>query len=84
MVCAPKKVEFIIKAAMIVFFTWINVRGVKDVGIVSTVLSILVMAAFAMVAICGLLNWEQNPIVPFTADGEVQGVSGIVFSDWVY
>lgn len=78
------QVEFIIKAAMILLFTWINVRGVKDVGIVSTVLSILVMAAFAMVALCGFLNWEQNPMVPFTADGEIMGVSGIAFADWVY
>ena len=76
--------EFIIKAAMILIFTWINIRGVKDVGVVSTVLSLLVIVAFAMVALCGFLNWEQNPIVPFTADGEIQGVQGIAFADWVY
>ena len=77
-------IEFAIKAAMIIFFTWINIRGVKDVGIVSTILSLLVIVAFAMVAICGFLNWEQNPIVPFTADGEVMGLTGICFADWVY
>ena len=77
-------VEFAIKAAMIIIFTWINIRGVKDVGIVSTILSILVIVAFAMVAVCGFLNWEQNPIVPFTADGEVMGLQGICFADWVY
>lgn len=76
--------EFAVKVVMILFFTWINIRGVKDVGIVSTILSLLVIVAFAMVAICGFLNWEQNPIVPFTADGEVMGLQGIAFADWVY
>lgn len=77
-------IEFAIKAAMILIFTWINIRGVKDVGIVSTVLSILVIVAFGMVAICGFMNWSQNPLVPFTADGDIMGISGIAFGDWVY
>ena len=76
--------EFACKAAIIFFFTYINIRGVKDVGIVSTILSLLVIVAFAMVAICGFLNWQQNPFIPFTADGEIMGVSGIAFGDWIY
>ena len=76
--------EFTVKVVMILFFTWINIRGVKDVGIVSTILSILVMVAFGMVAICGFLNWEQNPVMPITADGDIMGFSGIAFADWVY
>lgn len=76
--------EFAFKAGMILVFTYINIRGVRDVGIVSTILSILVMVAFGMVAISGFLNWEQNPFVPFTADGDIMGVSGIAFGDWIY
>lgn len=76
--------EMTIKVIMIVFFTWINIRGVKDVGIVSTILSILVIVAFGMVAICGFLNWEQNPMIPVTADGDITGFSGIYWADWVY
>lgn len=76
--------EMAIKVAMILIFTWINIRGVKDVGIVSTILSVLVIVAFGMVAICGFLNWEQNPMVPITADGEITGFSGIYFADWIY
>ncbi|MDD3349686.1 MAG: APC family permease [Eubacteriales bacterium] len=76
--------EFATKAAIILIFTYINIRGVKDVGIVSTVLSILVIIAFAMVAICGFMNWQQNPFIPFTADGDILGMSGIPFADWVY
>lgn len=76
--------EMIFKIAMILVFTYINIRGVKDVGIVSTILSILVIVAFGMVAIVGFLNWSQNPFIPFTADGDIMGVSGIAFGDWVY
>jgi len=76
--------EFAVKAAIIVIFTYINIRGVRDVGIVSTILSILVIVAFAMVAIAGFTNWTQNPFIPFTADGDIMGVSGIAFADWVY
>lgn len=77
-------IEFAFKAAMILVFTYINIRGVRDVGIVSTILSILVIVAFGMVAICGFINWTQNPFIPFTADGDIMGVSGIEFGDWVY
>ena len=77
-------IEFAFKAAMILVFTYINIRGVRDVGIVSTILSILVIVAFGMVALCGFLNWSQNPFIPFTADGEILGLSGIGFADWVY
>ena len=52
-----RPMEFGLKFAMIAIFTIINIRGVKDVGIASTVLSILVMVAFAVVAVCGFLNW---------------------------
>jgi len=77
-------VEMAFKIGMILVFTYINIRGVKDVGIVSTVLSVLVIFAFGLVALCGFMNWTQNPFVPFTADGEIMGVSGIGFSDWIY
>ena len=76
--------EFAVKAAIIIVFTYINIRGVRDVGIVSTILSILVIVAFALVAIAGFMNWSQNPFIPLTADGEIMGAAGIAFGDWVY
>ena len=76
--------EMAFKIGMILVFTYINIRGVKDVGMVSTILSILVIFAFGMVAVCGFMNWSQNPFVPFTADGDIMGVSGIAFADWIY
>ncbi len=76
--------EMAFKVAMILVFTYINIRGVKDVGIISTILSVLVICAFSLVAICGFMNWSSNPFVPFTADGEIMGLVGIGFGDWVY
>ncbi|NLB24131.1 MAG: APC family permease [Clostridiales bacterium] len=73
--------EMAFKVGMILIFTYINIRGVRDVGIVSTILSILVIIAFGMVAVVGFLNWTQNPFVPFTADGEIMGTAGIEFGD---
>ena len=57
--------EFLFKFVMIFIFVFINIRGVRDVGIVSTILSILVMAAFAMVAICGFMNWGGGTDISF-------------------
>jgi len=65
--------EMIFKIGMILVFTYINIRGVKDVGIVSTILSILVIIAFGLVAICGFMDWSQNSFILFTAEGDITG-----------
>jgi len=78
--------ETIFKFGMIFVFTVINIRGIRDVGIVSTILSILVIIAFGMVAVCGFMNWEHNPFDPITAEGlwGVSGFHGIAFEGWIY
>jgi len=78
--------ELVIKVIMILIFTYINIRGIRDVGIVSTVLSILVIVAFGMVAVCGFMNWKQNPFEPITGDGAygTMGFSGVAGADMVY
>jgi amino acid transporter len=75
--------EYAIKAAIILIFTYINIRGIKDVSIITTVLSLLVIAAFAIVAIAGFSNWNSNPFIPFTSDGEIMGVTGFSFGQWI-
>jgi amino acid transporter len=75
--------EFLLKAGIIIIFTYINIRGIRDVGIISSVLSILVIVAFGLVAIAGFTNWNMNPFSPFTAHGDILGVSGLAFADWV-
>jgi len=79
--------EYAVKAAIVIFFTYINLRGIRDVGIVSTVISILVMVAFAMVAVVGFAHWNANPFVPFirpdTSMLESIG-SAIAIGMWMY
>ena len=79
--------EYLFKASIIVCFTYINIRGIKDVGAVSTVISILVMIAFAMVAAFGFANWQSNPFEPFIPPDQTlfQSIgAGIAIGIWVY
>ncbi|MDH3521436.1 MAG: APC family permease, partial [Myxococcales bacterium] len=79
--------EYAFKAAVVVFFTYINIRGIKDVGVVSTVISVLVMIAFGLVALVGFTHWQMNPFVPFIPPDRtlLQSVgSGIAIGMWMY
>jgi len=79
--------EYLFKASIIVCFTYINIRGIKDVGAVSTVISILVMIAFAMVAVFGFANWQSNPFEPFIPPDQTlfQSIgAGIAIGIWMY
>lgn len=60
---------YIVKACIIIFFTYINLRGIKEVGAISTFLSICVMAAFAAVTVVGFINWDMSPVDPFIPEG---------------
>lgn len=76
-----------IKIGMILIFTFINLLGLKEVGKVSTVLSILIVLAFLLVAAVGLLNWQTNPIQPIVPEGYsmLEGVGGgICICVWMY
>jgi amino acid transporter len=79
--------EYLFKASIIIVFTYINIRGIRDVGAVSTVLSILVLAAFALVAAVGFATWQTNPFVPFIPPDQtlLQSVGyGLAIGMWVY
>lgn len=58
---------FVVKILMIVVFTIINLLGIREVGWVSTFLSICILIGFAFVAIVGFANWNQNPFEPMVA-----------------
>ena len=79
--------EYAFKASVVIFFTYINIRGIKDVGAVSAVISALVMLAFAAVAVVGFATWQSNPFVPFTPPDRalLQSIgSGIAIGMWMY
>lgn len=57
---------YIVKAVIIIIFTVINLRGIKEVGMVTSIISVIVLAMFAFITVVGFLNWNSNPFVPFT------------------
>ncbi|MCQ2546486.1 MAG: APC family permease [Clostridia bacterium] len=76
--------EFALKFAMIAIFTIINIRGVKEVGSVSTILSLLVMAAFAFVAVCGFINWGGDAETASTISFRITPEPAEGLEDWFF
>ncbi len=79
--------EYLFKASVIIVFTYINIRGLRDVGFVSTIISILILAAFALVAAVGFARWQTNPFVPFIPPDQtlLQSIGyGLAIGMWVY
>lgn len=52
----------VLKFGMISIFTIINLMGIKEVEKVSSLLSIMLLLAFALVSVVGLINWNTNPM----------------------
>jgi amino acid transporter len=78
---------FGLKIGMILLFTIVNLMGIKDVGYVSSLFSILILVAFLMVTVVGLLNWNYSPVEPFIGYemGLLEGVAGcIAICVWMY
>ena len=79
--------SYICKVIIIGIFTWINLRGVKDVAIVSSIISGAILVAFAGIAIIGFLNFSQNPFEPVIATGQtaIGSIgSSIAIGMWMY
>jgi len=79
--------EYLFKASIVIIFTYINIRGIRDVGAVSTIISILVLAAFALVAVVGFAQWQTNPFSPLIPPGQslLQSIGyGLAIGMWVY
>lgn len=79
--------EYAVKILMIIIFTIINLMGLKEVSVVSTVLSILVIVGFSVIAVVGFANWSQNPFEPFLNqdEGIIGSLGGsISIAVWMY
>ncbi|MDY3012093.1 MAG: APC family permease [Clostridiales Family XIII bacterium] len=79
--------EALIKLFFVIIFTVINLMGVKEVGKVSVVLTALVLLAFALVAVVGFANWNQNPMEPMIPQGSgvMEGIGGCAaICVWMY
>lgn len=67
---------YICKAAIIIIFTAINLRGIKEVGWIATAISILVLIAFAAITVIGFAHViNPHPLQPFCNPEE-----GLLFS----
>ena len=80
-------IAFALKAAIIIIFTIINLRGLEEVSIASTIFSIIILIGFAAVTFVGFANWQYSPIDPFMASGQDALSSwgvGIAVGIWMY
>lgn len=78
---------FSIKIAMILIFSFINLLGIREVGRISSLFSVIVLIAFGAVAAVGFLNWQYNPFQPFMPEGQgmIESVGGgISICIWMY
>ncbi len=80
--------SYILKVLMVLIFFTINVIGLKEVSVVCTILSILIILTFAVVAAVGFMNWNSSPMVPFISDQYdtmFQHVgAGLAIGIWMY
>lgn len=78
---------YALKVVIILIFMVINLRGVKEVAIVSTLISAFIVIAFAGIAIIGFTHMHYNPFEPVLAEGTtVVGSIGasIAIGMWMY
>ena len=78
----------LLKVGLTLFFFLLNVKGLREMGLLSAILSFLIFLAFAAVAVVGLSHWNYNPMEPFLADPEAgvfasMGV-GLNIGIWMY
>ena len=79
--------NFAVMALIVVFFTIVNIIGLKEVGRITSILMIFVLATLVVFVIFGITNWKFNPVLPFVPAGQSFMSSigfGIAFCIWVY
>lgn len=78
---------YVMKAAIIIIFMIINLKGVKEVAFVSTIISVFIVVAFAGIAIIGFTHMNYNPFTPVVAEGQTVVSSigaSIAIGMWMY
>jgi amino acid transporter len=79
--------HYLVSIALVAVITYINVRGIKMVGRVSTVLEIFIFLPIVAMTAIGLAHWKHNPFVPLVPPHrpvfQVFGV-GLALGLWLY
>lgn len=79
--------SYLVKATLVLFFTWINYRGIQEVGRLSNILTIYVFITLIVFLILGFSHWQYNPVIPFVAEGQTIWQSlgfGIAICIWFF
>jgi amino acid transporter len=79
--------SIIVKLAIILFFTVINLLGLKEVSALSVVFSVIILIAFTVITVVGFADWNYNPIEPLIPAGMsvVDAIGmGIGIGIWMY
>lgn len=77
----------ILKIAIILVFTVVNLLGLEEVNVANTIFTFIILAAFLAVGIVGLANWENNPFDPFmnVESGAFSSLGvGIAIGVWMF
>ncbi|MDR2156302.1 MAG: APC family permease [Clostridiales Family XIII bacterium] len=56
--------RYLLGAAFILIFTYINIRGLKEISWVSNVISLTILITFAVISAVGFAHWNYNPFKP--------------------
>jgi len=79
--------HYVVAVSMIGVITYINVRGIKTVGKVATVLETLIFLPVAVMCVMSVRMWHHNPFVPLIPPHQpvfqVFGV-GLALGLWLY
>ena len=78
---------YMFKVVIILIFMIINLVGVKEVAVVSTIISAFIVVAFAGIAVIGFTHMNYNPFEPVVAEGQsvVSSIgASIAIGMWMY
>lgn len=73
--------------ALVVIFTYINVKGLEMLGASTIILGIISLIPFVLLTIMGFVNWQTNPCFPFfnTESGALGSFGlALVIGMWMY
>jgi amino acid transporter len=64
-----KNQSWMIGVVFILIFTYVNIRGLKEISIISNIISMIILVTFAVITVVGFTHWNYNPMSPVIPDG---------------
>lgn len=79
----------IVKFVIVFIVTYINLRGAKDVGALSSFFSVFIIITFLIITVLGFIHWDHsaNPFIPITPPNVSIWASlgfGVSMGVWLY